>query len=555
MSRFTSALLILLMMTACISWGQASTDAQRSAPSVSHAQVMQMYQQGDYEQAYKHAQHRREWGDEKLNYPLGVMLLEGWGTQRDLYLARQFLEMAAKQGELDAMFRLANMYKLGDGGNIDKSKACEWFKKAAHKRTDARYELALCYRSGLGIAKDDALALNMLHTLAARGHRLALKTLKLEYMRQAQQRGIPDGVAYAQAQTLALNGKFEEARRAAISTIEGGDYRGYAALAYALEHLGKTSKEQLDDMYAIGGRFGSPLSIYGGAQHLQQKDHLGAACKQYSAALAAGLKRAGMDIARCYMEGHLPSHTPDEDACVAIDQATNDNYPPALLAKADCLLSSTSPSTDDRLQAIRLYAQGVKADATLANPNRALSLCGELPQRMLRESNSSNLVCVLKQDDPLAEIFAPHSSVITKANPSQLLPIRDINGLRLSGLTRDEVRKQITQRKDLMAVELSDERDVITLNNSEGKWQAQWLMQYHSDGGLQAFTQRQSGLDEADFNQRVKALNDDFNLAASLRSDKRYLAAQWSLPGWSISLLQDLKSKEVRERYVVQALP
>jgi localization factor PodJL len=130
-------------------------------------------------------------GDAAAEYELGLRYAEGRSVPRNLTLAAQWLEKAAKQNNAPAQYRLATLYEKGLGvahdtavaldwyqraataGNIramhnlavlvaegtdgkpDYDDAAIWFRKAAEFGVgDSQYNLAILYARGLGVQKD-----------------------------------------------------------------------------------------------------------------------------------------------------------------------------------------------------------------------------------------------------------------------------------------------------------------------------------------------------------------------------------------------------------------
>ena len=130
-------------------------------------------------------------GNAAAELELGLRYAEGRGLPRDLTLAAQWLQKAARQNNAQAQYRLATLYEKGLGvardttvalnwyrraataGNIramhnlavmtaegadgkpDYDDAALWFRKAAEFGVrDSQYNLAILYARGLGVAKD-----------------------------------------------------------------------------------------------------------------------------------------------------------------------------------------------------------------------------------------------------------------------------------------------------------------------------------------------------------------------------------------------------------------
>ena len=61
---------------------------------------------------------------------LGVFYRDGLGVPQDYVKAREWLEKAAKKGDVGAMRNLGFLYLNGEGVARDNGKAREWFAKA-----------------------------------------------------------------------------------------------------------------------------------------------------------------------------------------------------------------------------------------------------------------------------------------------------------------------------------------------------------------------------------------------------------------------------------------
>lgn len=80
---------------------------------------------------------------------------KGLGVPKDLALARQWTEKAAKGGNVKAMHDLAVFFAEGEGGPQSYAGAVEWFRKAAEFGVvDSQYNLGVMYEQGLGISPD-----------------------------------------------------------------------------------------------------------------------------------------------------------------------------------------------------------------------------------------------------------------------------------------------------------------------------------------------------------------------------------------------------------------
>ncbi|MBD5655917.1 MAG: sel1 repeat family protein [Candidatus Eremiobacteraeota bacterium] len=98
-------------------------------------------------------------GDARAAYALGSWCIDGDRLPRDLERARALFSIAAEAKIGYALFDLAIMTEKGEGGVRDLRKAFELYVDAAlHGDTQSVFEVGRCYRYGIGIAEDHALA-------------------------------------------------------------------------------------------------------------------------------------------------------------------------------------------------------------------------------------------------------------------------------------------------------------------------------------------------------------------------------------------------------------
>lgn len=105
--------------------------------------------------------------DDKLQYRLGHMLYTGTGTGKDIAAAVEYLEKAARLGNVHAQYMLGKIYLDAKSGYGNIGKAIQWLTKAAESGNSlAQYALGKLYRDGHQVGKDIGKAL-VLFTLAA----------------------------------------------------------------------------------------------------------------------------------------------------------------------------------------------------------------------------------------------------------------------------------------------------------------------------------------------------------------------------------------------------
>jgi TPR repeat protein len=113
------------------------------------------YEREDYDTAFKLYLPAANKANAEAQYRLGLMHKFGWGTDRDLLAAANWLRRAADQQHPEAQAELGVLYKLGRGVNEDAAEAARWFRRAADSGVGiAQLNLARAYKDGAGVAKD-----------------------------------------------------------------------------------------------------------------------------------------------------------------------------------------------------------------------------------------------------------------------------------------------------------------------------------------------------------------------------------------------------------------
>ena len=110
-------------------------------------------------------------GDAQGAFALGRAYLEGAGIEKDLGKAQQAFEQAAKANHAGALYNLGVMAM--DATLSDFPKAADLFRRASEQGDDdASYALAMLYREGTGVIKDRQKATQLLK-VAAEDHHLS----------------------------------------------------------------------------------------------------------------------------------------------------------------------------------------------------------------------------------------------------------------------------------------------------------------------------------------------------------------------------------------------
>lgn len=135
-------------------------------------------------------------GEPVAQFTLGLMYASGRGVEKNEKEAVRFYELAADQGEAQAQFTLSLMYAHGRGVEKDVTKAIRLYRISTNQITseneksatqekdalrlfdlaqnrgdaEAQYELALMYRDGSGVVRDNERFMHLLALAAFQGH-------------------------------------------------------------------------------------------------------------------------------------------------------------------------------------------------------------------------------------------------------------------------------------------------------------------------------------------------------------------------------------------------
>lgn len=113
------------------------------------------YKRGDYTTALREFRPLARQGDDRAQYRLAMMYLNGRGVRKDHTKAAKWLRKAAEQGNINAQFSLASSYRRGRGLARDYTKAVKWFRSAAMQGYPwAQRDLGHMYFWGQGVQKN-----------------------------------------------------------------------------------------------------------------------------------------------------------------------------------------------------------------------------------------------------------------------------------------------------------------------------------------------------------------------------------------------------------------
>lgn len=110
-------------------------------------------------------------GDDRSQYFVGTMSVNGIGTFQNIPKGMRMLESLAERGNINSMLILGKLNKIGYNIAKNHSKASKWFDMAAKEgNVEAMYEIADSLERGYGINKDPRKALEWFETSAHHGN-------------------------------------------------------------------------------------------------------------------------------------------------------------------------------------------------------------------------------------------------------------------------------------------------------------------------------------------------------------------------------------------------
>lgn len=113
------------------------------------------YELQDFQEAFKWTSKAVENGDIASNTGLGIMYVNGLGTERNEKKALDCFKKAASIGDAFACFWLGSMYFDGKDTSINEAEGFKWTQKAAEKGYVGSYiALGFCFEEGKGIGKN-----------------------------------------------------------------------------------------------------------------------------------------------------------------------------------------------------------------------------------------------------------------------------------------------------------------------------------------------------------------------------------------------------------------
>ncbi|MEZ2827718.1 hypothetical protein [Serratia liquefaciens] len=118
-------------------------------------------------------------GDVNAQFNLAGMYRRGLGVKRSIRNAHDYYESAAAQGNTSAMLELGELYWLGLMGINHKPEAGKWYAKAAAQgNAEAQYRLGIINKFGLGQPRDSSAAFEWWQKAASQEHQAAQLALR-----------------------------------------------------------------------------------------------------------------------------------------------------------------------------------------------------------------------------------------------------------------------------------------------------------------------------------------------------------------------------------------
>lgn len=135
-----------------------------------------------YDTAFKAWSPLAAQGNAEAQYNLALLYRKGLGVKQDDRKALEWLHKAARQGMLDAQYNLGVMYYEGKGAYRSEKSAVEWWQLAAeHGHANAQYNLGVMYATAAGVKQDVNKALQLWQDAARQGHTDAIDMLIRAY--------------------------------------------------------------------------------------------------------------------------------------------------------------------------------------------------------------------------------------------------------------------------------------------------------------------------------------------------------------------------------------
>ena len=122
-------------------------------------------------------------GDVDAQYRLGEIYRLGDGLEKDIPQAFKWYGRAAEQGHSGAQYKLGLIYETGEGIKKNMGRALEWYRLAANlgRLPEAQFAMGQQYFNGRGVLQDYAEAFSWYEKAAKQGHPVAQHLLGAMY--------------------------------------------------------------------------------------------------------------------------------------------------------------------------------------------------------------------------------------------------------------------------------------------------------------------------------------------------------------------------------------
>ncbi|MDP6786107.1 MAG: tetratricopeptide repeat protein [Rhodospirillales bacterium] len=159
MKRFLALVVLALAVGAAMLWNGETQDDPAKA-EIQRFHVLQPL---------------AEQGDADAQYDLAGLYRAGRGVEVDPRAAAEWYLKAAKKGHVAARHALGRMFETGQGVKRNFQKAAQWYGLAAGigEHGEAQYDLGTLYYHGRGVPHDYAVAIKWYRKAALRGHTVA----------------------------------------------------------------------------------------------------------------------------------------------------------------------------------------------------------------------------------------------------------------------------------------------------------------------------------------------------------------------------------------------
>ena len=171
--KFLKLLMIFLSFWVCLYTYLTAADTHRGLIR----EGLDFYDKGNYADALKSWKLASEVGSREADFLLGFLYD---GVLQNDKKALFFFTRAASSGHIQAQINVGLKYEKGEGTNIDKNKALQWYTKAAFNQNDiAQFRLASLLQEEFGKFKESHFWFLKSAQLGNPEAHLALATLSL----------------------------------------------------------------------------------------------------------------------------------------------------------------------------------------------------------------------------------------------------------------------------------------------------------------------------------------------------------------------------------------